>query len=103
NEGPSGRLVLFGGQTPIPGESGLRDDTWVFNGQRWTQLHPPVSPSARQHAAAAYDAPNQTVVLFGGFAGNAAVGDTWTWDGIAWREQHPAHSPSARFGARLAY
>ncbi len=62
------------------------------------------SPRARQHAAIAYDAARERVVVFGG---RSTVGgfrkDTMEWDGVRWREIKPATSPTGREQAAAVY
>lgn len=101
--GPNGQIFLFGGRVPTPIDDGYKGDTWTFDGLRWTEQHPAVSPPPRDLAAAAYDAGRQYVVVFGGYTRGGALADTWTWDGTTWTEQRPAHSPPVRYGARLAF
>jgi hypothetical protein len=96
--------VMFGGQ----GSSGYLSDTWIWNGARWTEQHPPLSPTARYRAQMAYDATNKVVVLIGGIGDISShqigdLGDTWTWNGMTWTEQHPVVNPPPRHGASLAY
>jgi hypothetical protein len=69
-------LVLFGGRT----DTGDRlADTWTWDGGRWTQRHPAVSPPALPDTAhIVYDAANGTIVLAG------YPGETWTWGGRTW-------------------
>jgi hypothetical protein len=75
----------------------------------WTELSPPVKPSARRDPAMAYDAATGTVVLFGGNlsiyegSGSVPIGDTWTWNGTTWTKHAPAVHPSARSLAAMAY
>jgi hypothetical protein len=105
NDIATGQVLLFGGQTPtqVNNGTGLVNDTWTFNGQRWIQLYPPASPSPRGYAAAAYDAARHLVVVFGGLTTTGEVSETWIWDGTTWTQQQPAHAPSARFAAAMAY
>jgi hypothetical protein len=97
-------MVLFAG-----GVYGtLFSDTWTWDGAQWSLQHPPISPSPRQEAVAAYQPSTQKVVLFGGATPSAgssgtSLGDTWTWDGSIWFEQTPVTSPSARQDAVMAY
>lgn len=60
-------------------------------------------PSARTGAAMAYDAADQSIVLFGGQNRSRGLDDTWTWDGSAWTQQHPATSPPALDSAQMTY
>lgn len=104
----TGTIVLFGGSSGLFG-GGCCDlnDTWIWDGNTWTQVFPPVSPPARRFdtPGMAYDAENENVVLFGGIVeGNTVPGDTWTWNGKTktWTQHFPATSPSAR-RAMIAY
>jgi hypothetical protein len=63
----------------------------------------PAQPSARTGAAMAYDAADQSIVLFGGQNRSRGLDDTWTWDGSAWTQQHPATSPPALDNVQMAY
>ena len=91
--------VLFSGvQTlrsppPLP----LRD-TWEWNGSTWTQSNPTNAPSARLHAAMAYDPVRRRVVLFGGLDANSGawLADTWEYDGTNWRQITTAIAPTPR-------
>jgi hypothetical protein len=89
-------VVLFGG--------GGLNDTWVWNGKAWSQLHPTSAPPGRIAASMAYDAVTEQIVLFGGINTNGLpMNDTWTWDGTNWTQQHPTISPPARAEASMAY
>jgi hypothetical protein len=68
-----GVTVLFGGYDGTT----LRDDTWQWDGNAWTQLA--VSgPEPRVAHAMAYDLARQVAVLFGGVTtGVPYLGDTW--------------------------
>jgi hypothetical protein len=54
---------------------------------------PAAAPPARNGGAAAYDARNHQLVVFGGTDGPRQLADTWTWDGARWTQAHPAHDP----------
>jgi ell wall binding domain 2 (CWB2) len=123
-KGPSGRLqptlvydgatrdvLMFGGS---PSDNcGVQpptylDDTWAWNGSRWTQLHPATSPPAGAGACAAYDAATGQVVLFGDGTGvnGGRVGDpnTWTWDGTTWTPHLLTPSPpTSTFACGMTY
>jgi hypothetical protein len=100
-------VVLFGGEAAASAGGQYLGDTWLWDGHRWSEAHPPVSPPPRMAAAMAYDASTGTIVLFGG-EGNVPpyqigpLGDTWTWDGTNWRQWHPAISPQPRRGHGMA-
>lgn len=92
------RTVLFGG---FPGAGTVWfNDTWEWNGRRWTDISSAVRPPARHLAAIAYDAARETVVMFGGTGG---AGDTWELDGATWTQVFPTVSPRARYGSAMAY
>ncbi len=72
------RVVLFGGV--VPGAASFAD-TWVWDGEAWTQLAD-TGPDARSGHALAFDSGRARVVLFGGIASDGTLrGDTWEWDG----------------------
>jgi hypothetical protein len=114
------QLVMFGGKIPNlasppvgqiePGTVG--DETWTWDGERWTQQAPRATPPARENALVAYDAALAQVVLFGGGLGTTLqdeeLRDTWTWDGRTWTERPSAAVPSrsampGQAGAVMAY
>jgi hypothetical protein len=71
------RVILFGGLTVI---SGAFDDTWVYDGQTWTEVAIWPRPPARWDLGLAYDLLNHRTVLFGGTDWDLAFrwfGDTW--------------------------
>lgn len=90
-----GRVVLFGGRTG----AGLLDDTWTWNGSKWTQLSPVggVHPSARRGGAMVYLG-NGRILLHGGLdAGepnNVGLNDTWILDGETWTQQTGPSTPT---------
>jgi hypothetical protein len=88
-----GEVVLFGGQD----YSGLRGDTWRWNGTSWSQYTGP-SPSPRAGFATAYDRARQEVVIFGG-----VQNETWSWNGAQWTLKQPLQSPAPRYNAAMAY
>lgn len=96
-------VMLFGGATIYGRTLQTLNDTWIWDGHKWTELHPAVSPPPRSAASMAYDAAHQTVVLFGGGDGMRLITDTWLWNGHTWAEQQPPSSPSKREQAALAY
>ena len=92
----SKQIILFGGDS--------YNDTWVWDGQTWTQLFPASVPPIRSDASMAYDAASGQLILFGGVGTTGtALGDTWTWDGANWLPLSPAVSPPARAQANLVY
>jgi hypothetical protein len=101
----NGTVVLFGG--PEEGNcdvSTCSDQTWTWDGTRWTQQHPKLSPSARGGAALAYDPATRSVVLYGGWIPDLTanppnvvyLGDTWSWNGKDWTKQCDPCPPGER-------
>jgi M6 family metalloprotease-like protein len=93
--------ILYGGNWNMA----LFADTWLWNGNAWSQLQPANNPGMRTRHAMVYDEARGQIVLFGGMAGATPVADnqTWVWDGTNWRQMQPAVSPPARFGHAMAY
>jgi len=105
----TGNMVLFGGATTTGTNlcETCLNDTWVWNGNSWTEEFPAASPPARIDASMAYDAATGNVVLFGGVDASGGtfvdLDDTWVWNGSTWTEEFPVTSPSARGSASMAY
>jgi len=96
-----GKIVLFGGisgTTFIPG-----NQTWVWDGNNWTQMHPRVSPPALFGHAMAYDSVANRIVLFGGYGEYGEANDTWTWDGSNWTQVVSTTSPPPRSGHAMVF
>jgi len=85
--------VLFGGEF-IDWEEwwfGSSDETWEWDGERWTERNLPRSPSARAAASGAYDPLREVVVLHGGETEDMQVlGDTWELDAEGWTRRSDA-------------
>lgn len=97
-------VVLFGGSVANDfGSYDYLDDTWIWDGARWTEQPSIASPPARCCMGMAYDAARRQVVLFGGCDGSDEFDDTWVWDGSTWTEGYPSQSPSSRCSPGLAY
>jgi len=96
-------MVLFGG-FDLSASPMLRDDTWSWNGQAWSQVSPAQRPPARwQHAMV--NAGNH-VLLFGGensLGSFSFLADTWRFDGVNWTQLQPAFSPPARAYPAFAF
>ncbi len=104
-----GVSVMFGGigSGATPAEV-YRNDTWEYDGARWTQRPMVVSPSARVNFGLSFDSHRQRVVLFGGFAlgadsRTALNGETWEYDGTQWIQRFPTRSPAPRSNHALFY
>lgn len=105
-----GRGVMFGGyglRTPMSPQPEPLDDTYEWDGQRWTLVAPVgPRPSARNSHTMAYHALIGRVVLFGGCGPlMPRNNETWLYDGTAWREV-PNAAPAAltpRCGPAMTY
>ncbi len=96
--------VLFGGGMVVPYSGfGLSDDTWQWDGVRWTEVMTETRPPARWDHAMAYDSTRRRIVLFGGYGTDGVRDDTWEWDGVRWIEVTPAAAPPARSNHAMAY
>lgn len=91
----SNHVLLFGGMRadpvdPVPPSTtpGLvqlyADDMWEWNGSAWTQLHPTLTPPARENGRIAYDPTRDEMVLFGGYGGYF-LSDVWTYNPNTWQ------------------
>jgi Galactose oxidase, central domain len=90
------RTVLFGGWSGLqvdPAEAWF-GDTWLWDGEAWTQAED-TGPQQRFNHATAYDAARSRIVLFGGRFDLTEFGDTWLWDGEAWTQAEDT-GPSPR-------
>ena len=108
-DGVSGKLLLFSGVrgdgTPQSCPTWIFNDTWAWDGLRWSQLHPPASPPGRSFGNMTFDEGNRKTILFGGGSGNSDAGrqDTWSWDGTSWTLLHPPSSPDILIEGSIAY
>ena len=99
----TGTVILFSGA----GGSSTLNDTWSWDGNTWTQLHPATSPSPRYYLAMAYDAATSTVLLFGGF-NSGYFDDSWSWNGTTWTNVTPSpvtnsNTPAGRYAPTMTY
>jgi len=87
-----GQTVLFSGYNG----SQFPSDTWVWDGQDWTQKTPLSSPSASAGGVMTFDSGLGEVIFQGGY-----LSDTWAWDGTNWTWFPPPTSsnPSTRLGS----
>tara|TARA_R110002096_G_scaffold106798_1_gene234583 strand:+ start:1591 stop:3180 length:1590 start_codon:yes stop_codon:yes gene_type:complete len=102
------RLYVFGGYNygsgPAPAGT-VFGDVWEYdpgtNG--WTDVTPAGgNPTARYHAAMAFDPITGGLLLFGGTDGTNVLGDTWLFASGSWVQLNPATVPPARTQPSLA-
>ncbi|MGI6394398.1 MAG: Kelch repeat-containing protein [bacterium] len=70
----TGTVVLFGGYG-----SESYENTWIWDGSKWTEKTPANHPSSRSGHSMAYDSVRKTVLLSGGFPGSDEL---WEWNGV---------------------
>jgi hypothetical protein len=103
------------GATVITGCSACQDpflnETWLWDGDRWTQAMTEHSPPARISPFMTYDSARNVIVLWGG-AGLDQYGysevfmGTWEWDGLDWTERipdEPEVAPAVRPSGAFIY
>ncbi len=93
------RTVLWGGWSQSHNSN--TNATWEWDGAKWTQPSPTMSPSADSGHSLAYDSARQMVVL----AGSTSQGSsTWEYDvNGQWNKRTPATPPGPHRGIGLAY
>lgn len=102
-------VVFFGGEIGKTGSEKYFDDTWEYDGMRWTQIDVcSLKPAPRSLHSMAYDPSRKRVVLYGGFAGGRfGFDDTWEyqndgqrafWIPVAGRKEDPGKA-----GASLVF
>ena len=80
-------LVVFGGETSNGFFSQLANDTWEYDGAKWTVKNPGTPPSKRVYPAMFYDAGRKQVLAFGGDPQvSDQTKDLWAWDGSTWTQ-----------------
>jgi Galactose oxidase, central domain len=97
-----GRTVLFGGDDGSRSHNCF-SDTWEFDGQDWTQITTPQSPSARNEYTMVYDPATGSILLQGGRNGAALFNDTWSYDGVTWTNVTPALQPPLQVEPQMAF
>ena len=93
------QALFFGGQM----DGNWSDETWIWDGEKWSQRRPLTSPPAREKQALAYDQARQQFVIFGGAFNDTTFDDTWVWNGETWEHKNPEHIPPARCCHDMAY
>lgn len=101
---PAGSTVLlFAGAGPAP--SSHYNDTWIWNGVNWTELHPASQPPVRYAHGMVNDPARAKILMFGGqtVGWDLLLNDTWEWDGGNWLQLSPAVSATARTAHGMVY
>ena len=81
-----GEVVLFGGGGHGPGgewDRSILDDTWAWNGSRWSERMDMGAP-ARFHVPLLAATESYGMLLFGGSDSTGSRADVWQWDGRVW-------------------
>ncbi|MBK8979788.1 MAG: SUMF1/EgtB/PvdO family nonheme iron enzyme [Planctomycetes bacterium] len=92
------RVVLFGGSDGWPEVGPIRvfGDTWEWDGVRWYERRPSVSPEPRERSLSAYDPSRQRTILCDGYGESGEpLTDMWEWDGVRWSLVAPPGSVPA--------
>jgi len=100
----SDQTILFGGLSPSFSEYSA---TWAYHVETntWTNMAPPIGPSARNYQGMAYDAKSDRIILFGGAGASGILGETWAYDFDAnvWTNMQPATSPPPTDFVEMVY
>ena len=73
-------MVMFGGES-----SAVNNETWTWNGTRWTLKNPSTKPDARMlHGMGFSIGEGRTIVSGGQRANGNRFNDTWGWNGTNW-------------------
>ena len=96
------RVVLYGGKRGPASQPTLLGDTWVWDGETWTQLADG-PPTGRHDAAMAYDPRRGVITLFGGATATGVSSETWELSGSSWTLREPAVAPPPRQLHALAF
>jgi hypothetical protein len=98
------QVVLFGGidSSVVSGPPyNYSDETWTWDGSKWTKQSPTHTPPARCCFGMAYDAARGQAVIFGGASPTGFLTDTWVWDGVDWTQK--ADGPGPRLHTAMTY
>ena len=85
----TGTVVLYGGLA-AGRFTDLLEDTWIWDGKRWTEAQTSDAGKRMGHVMAFDESRGKVVLYGGGFAGDAGKsryeGTTFEWDGRTWTE-----------------
>lgn len=89
--------VLYGGYD----DTGIRNDTWEWNGLNWALRAIGGPPPLQQHEMVYDAARGATIVLMCGAPSPNFI--HWEWDGDTWTQRIPPSQPPQRYNFGLAY
>jgi hypothetical protein len=91
-------VVLFGGVAAnVLSATHTLNDTWTFQGRRWTEQDPITRPGPLSGGHMAYDEVTHDCLLV--WSGSrTGVATTWQWDGTTW-----SRLPDVAFGANESF
>jgi hypothetical protein len=69
----SGSMLLFGVDNNIQ-----RNDTWLFDGSTWKEMHPDLRPGPRDAYVMFYDRTRDSFIVYGGIS-TYALDDMWKY------------------------
>ena len=88
------RTLLFGGKSGTTStNAAYYNDTWMFDGNDWTQINTSNQPSVRFYSGSTFDPVRDKWVLYGGTFVTADgktttnLTDTWEFDGTTWTQR----------------
>ena len=97
------QLVAFGGDSYSGGVYDFSSETWLWNGQSWTEAAT-TGPPARCCASMAYDEATHQLLLQDGYlSSDSDADDTWIWTGTTWKHLLPSTEPPAAADTSMAY
>lgn len=96
-------IVLFGGITNSYYSQYCLNDTWEFDGTKWTQVETEIAPPFRQGGMMVYNPDIDRVVLVGGSCDNVIFNDVWEYDGSTWEQRKINDCPLTRQNAAHSY
>ncbi|MEO8383512.1 MAG: kelch repeat-containing protein [Acidobacteriota bacterium] len=98
------KTVYFGGYDGL----NYRDDTWTWDGTKWTKVKTKDEPENRGQMTMWYDPLAKKTILFSG-VGRPNIDqkvtrfeDMWSFDGSTWVKLTVTATPGIRFGAQVA-
>lgn len=96
------RIIVVGGRDPFSNDR--FNDTWEFDGMKWTSGPGPWPDGAgRSRATMAYDVARKQLVLFAGEVDETGTNDTFVRTGSTWAEASPSMRPGPRDGHVMTY